>query len=296
MDTIQKTVKEIKELKTRGATNIALASLKALKKDFQEEKYEQAKTLKDKIEKLKTSRPTEPLLFNCLDYVSFQVEELSGLNHLNQIIDNLIKKLKEIQEKIGLNGASLIQEGDRILTHCHATTVIEIFKKAKQKGISFSCYLTETRPAFQGRITAEELTSLGIKATMIVDSEAPFLISREDARDLDFVILGSDAINLDGSALNKVGSYGISLAAKEAKIPLFIAATLLKATLKPLPIEERSGEEIWPKKPRRLKIINPAFDLISEGNISKFITEFGFVKPEEIAQLVSQNYPFIMQR
>lgn len=295
MDVIKKTIEEIKDLKIQGATNIALVSLEALKKDWQREKYQKFTILKEKIKKLKNSRPTEPLLFNCLDYIPFQVKKLNGLNHLTKIIDNLIRRLEDIQEKISLNAISLIKEGDRILTHCHATTVIGIFKKAKEKGISFSCYLTETRPAFQGRITARELISLGIKTMMAVDAEVPFLISREDSRDLDLIILGADAINLNGSAINKVGSYGISLAAKKAKIPLFIAATLLKVTSRPLPIEERDEKKIWPQKPRGVEIISSAFDLIPKENISQFITEFGIVKPEKISKLVSKKYPFILR-
>lgn len=295
MDIIEKTVKEIKDLKIQGATNITLAALEALKKDWQRKRYSKPEILKEKIKRLKTSRPTEPLLFNCLDYIFFQVKKLNGLNHLTQIIDNFLKRLEEIQEKISLNGLTLIKEGDKILTHCHATTVVKILKKAKEKGVNFSCYLTETRPAFQGRMTAKELILLGIKATLIVDAEAPFLISREDSRELDLVILGADAINLDGSAINKVGSYGISLAAKEAKIPLFVAATLLKVTPKPLLIEERDEEKIWPRKPKRLKIISPVFDLVPKENISKFITEFGIVKPEKISKLVSKKYPFILR-
>ena len=131
------------------------------------------------------------------------------------------------------------------------------------------------------------------EATMITDSEAPFIISREDQTAIDLVIVGSDALDADGSAVNKVGSYGISLSAHQARIPFYVTTTLLKFSSEPILIELRSPSEIWKDKPTKLKILNPAFDKIPAAHITYFITEVGLVKPSEIASTVKKNFPWI---
>ncbi|MBL7159472.1 S-methyl-5-thioribose-1-phosphate isomerase [Candidatus Microgenomates bacterium] len=296
MDIIKKTAQDIKDLKIQGATNITLASLKALKKDWQEEKYQDIKDLEEKIKILKNTRPTEPLLFNCLNNVFSQVEELNSLNHLTQIIDDLVQNLDEIQKEIVQNGVGLIKDKMTIFTHCHSTSVVEILKAAKKKGKEFKVFLTETRPKYQGRITAKELIKAGIKATMTTDSAAAYIISKEDNIPIDLVILGCDAILPDKGVFNKIGSYGIAFSAHEAKIPVFIAGSLLKTSIKPLIIEERGLEEVWKKKPRNLKILNLAFDFIPQRFITSLITEFGLIKSEEIKTIVAEHYSFILRK
>jgi len=293
MDIIEKTAKDIKDLKIQGATNIALTSLKVLKKDWREKKYQEIKILKGKIEKLKLARSTEPLLFNSLDYLHSQVEELNGLNKLSQIIGNSIRRLEKVQEKIVNNGVKLIKNGMTIFTHCHSSTVTGILQRAKKQGKKFQVFLGETRPLYQGRITAKELVKQGIKVTMVVDSAASYIISKEDEIPINLVFLGCDAISPKEGVFNKIGSYSLALSACEAKIPVFVAGSLLKTFISQVDIEKRKVKEIWERKPWNLKIINVAFDFIPYKFITGIITEFGLVKPKEIVQLVAKNYPFI---
>ena len=296
MDIIKKTIQDIKDLKIQGATNIVFSSLQVLKKDWQEKKYQDIKDLKEKIKALKSARPTEPLLFNCLNNVFSQVKELNDLKYLAQIIDDLVQNLDEIQKEIVQNGVGLIKDKMTVFTHCHSTSVVEILKAAKAKGKKIKVFLTETRPKYQGRITAQELMKAGIKATMTTDSAAAYIISKEDKISIDLVLLGCDAILPDKGVFNKIGSYDMALSAHEAKIPVFIAGSLLKTSIKPLIIEERKAEEVWEKKPRNLKILNLAFDFIPQRFIVGMTTEFGLVKPKEIKKLVSKNYAFILRK
>ncbi|MCL5069393.1 MAG: hypothetical protein M1308_00610, partial [Actinobacteria bacterium] len=107
------------------------------------------------------------------------------------------------------------------------------------------------------------------------------------------VILGADAINANGDAVNKVGSFGASLSAKANNIPLYVVSSLLKFTLG-LHIEKRSEDEIWRDKPENLKILNLAFDKIPAEYITYFITEKGLLKPSEISEAVRKYYPWII--
>jgi translation initiation factor 2B subunit (eIF-2B alpha/beta/delta family) len=130
---------------------------------------------------------------------------------------------------------------------------------------------------------------------MVVDSAAPFLISKESGRELmmDLVLIGCDTILPDGACFNKIGSFSIALSAHREKVPVYVAASLLKFSREWIPIEMRREKEIWPGAPKGLEILNFAFDLVPREFISGYITEFGIIKPEHIYRTVKQHYPWL---
>lgn len=291
MDRVEETVQKIKDLKIQGATSVARASLEVLK-TVAPEKLETA------VRKLAWARPTEPLTRNSLNYVVWQVKK--GLE-IKEAVDLMLSRLLDVENEITTKGRNLIKPGMKILTHCHSSTVEAILKAAYRQGINFSVYVTETEPMLQGRITAENLIKEGIKTTMITDSAAPYTLSQLDKIEINLVFLGADALALDGSCVNKIGSFAISLAAQEAKIPLYIATTLLKLdpqakAAEKIKIEARNPSEIWAHPPRELRIINPAFDVVIEQRIKAYLTEFGLVKPKKIVNLIRKHYPWLIKK
>lgn len=289
-----KVIKNIQELKIQGATSIAKASVLALGTWTAKNKwsYEQ---LSSYAEKMAFARPTEPLTQNCVLWLLDKAKLKEGESLLSDA-NEIIMSLKIAKEKSIEIGISLIKNDSTVLTHCHSSSVTAILIKAKKLGKKFKVFLTETRPKYQGHITAEELIKERVNATMITDSQASFVVSKEDEIKIDLVIVGADAINTDGSAINKVGSYSLSLSAAFSKIPFYVAATLLKFTPLPIIIEERPHEEVWKKHPRGLKIINPAFDRIPNKFITGYITEVGLVKPSEIKKEVFKNYSWVFAK
>ena len=306
MDYVIFTAEKIKKIKIQGAKAIAVASLFSLKKasaGFKGSPRAYLLKIKKDIKILSFARPTEPLTVNCLKYVLRQLsfndhKDLQGLRAvLNSAADYLLKTIDLGEQKIISTGERLIKKGNNVLTHCHSSTVENILKQAYQRG-RFKVFNTETRPLFQGRVMAKNLRQAGVDITMVEDSAATFLLSDFLGKDLtmDLVIIGADAIMPDGSAVNKIGSFGISLAAHDEKIPIYVAAHLLKMDDDGvIPIEIRSSDEIWPNKPKGLKIINFAFDKIPAKNITGFICEFGLIKPKNLKNLVKKYYPWIFK-
>lgn len=291
---VNQTATDIKDLKIQGATSIAKAAVLALG-TWTSHKSWKYKELARVAKKLAFARPTEPLAQNCIYYLLEKAKTKEGQSLFSDA-EVIISLLKQTKIKTIETGLTLIKNGMTILTHCHSSSVISILTKAKKKGLNFKVFLTETRPKYQGHITAKELIQAGINATMIADSEAAFLVSKEDNIEIDLIVVGADAINTDGSAINKVGSYGISLSAKKAKIPFYVIASLLKFTPFSMIIEERSPDEIWKDHPKRLKILNLAFDKIPQKNITGFITEKGIIEPKDIKDQVKKTYPWIFSR
>ena len=153
-----KILDEIKKIKIQGARNIAKKSLLA---------YSLIPT-KESKNKLLSSRPTEPMMENVLE-----------LAENTKDYSKILKHFDEAQEKINKNVLKLIKNNDVIFTHCHSTNVVNALIYSKRKGKKFEVYNTETRPLFQGRKTAKELSKAGIKVTMFVDSALEDALSGE---------------------------------------------------------------------------------------------------------------------
>ena len=91
-------------------------------------------------------------------------------------------------------------------------TALGVFRAAAEAGKKLKIYADETRPRLQGAsLTAYELMADGLDVTVITDSMAAFLMSRTK---IDAVITGADRVAANGDAANKIGTYGLAIAAK----------------------------------------------------------------------------------
>jgi len=200
-----------------------------------------------------------------------------------------------INRRMGLNGRSLIKDGDHILTHCNAGalatagygTALGVIRAAREEGKNIHVFVDETRPVLQGaRLTAWELMKEGIPATLIADNMAGFLMQQGK---VNLVITGADRIAANGDTANKIGTYALAVLAKENHIPFYIAAPLSTIDLSiktgdDIPIEERDSEEVTLFRgvrtaPMGIQVYNPAFDITPNRYITAIITEVRVVRP-----------------
>jgi len=201
-------------------------------------------------------------------------------------------------------GAELINNGDTLLTHCNAGalatggwgTALGVIRAAHESGKRIKVFCTETRPYFQGaRLTAYELKNMGVNVELVPDNHAGLLCSYGA---IDKVIVGADRIVRNGDTANKIGTYMIALAAKEYRIPFYVAAPVSTFDMildngSAIEIEQREGKEVkyFGKVPITLPDIRAryySFDVTPAKYISAFITEKGIVeKPfgKQIAML-----------
>ncbi len=293
-------VRDIKSIKIQGAANIALAGIDALTDFFSKKSFKTKKALVYELDKrikiLLSARPNEPLLYNSLNYVKKDIALSKDVNGLKKIIIDNARSIKiiveEMRQNITSTGANRIKNNSKILTHCHSSSVVELLKLAKQRNINFEIFNTETRPLYQGRKTAKELSRQGIKVTHFVDSAVGLMIKKAD-----MVLVGCDVITSDLSIVNKIGTYPLAVVAKRENVPLYVVAELLKFDPRTIynitSIEERKGQEVWDKPPKNVKVYNPAFDITPRELITGFITEFGLMPPENIFQTIKEKYSWI---
>lgn len=311
-DEVMQIIKDIEEVKIQGATAVAEACFKGIniylagyKKDEGIEVFmADVGTVGIMLAK---ARPNEPLARNGLKYLlnRYRIQYPNGEEidsariHLSQIMTDFLSMLENTKKSIVDVGIEKFSDISGALTHCHSSTVEHVFegitKLRGEKG--FSVVATETRPLYQGRITAKNLLDQNVDVKLIVDSAVTsFLVGHWDVP-VDVVFIGCDEITVSGDTVNKVGSYGVALSAYYASKPIYVVGTLLKldpATIYDRPrIEMRAGKEIWEDAPEGLQIINPAFELIPHELITGFVTEFGILKPDELERELSKRYEWL---
>jgi methylthioribose-1-phosphate isomerase len=191
-------------------------------------------------------------------------------------------------------GAALIEAGATVLTHCNtgslATggigTALGVVKTAHWQAKGISVFVDETRPLLQGaRLTAWELAREGIPHELIVDSAAAGLIARGRVQ---AVVVGADRIAANGDAANKVGTYGLALAAQAHGVPFYVvapASTIDAQTARgsDIVIEERDGDEVTSfalarTAPDGTAALNPAFDVTPAHLITAIVSERGVLR------------------
>lgn len=303
---IQQTFQDIKSLKIQGATAVAKAVVLSLNKfgiEIKENKIgEWQKQVRKAADCLLSARPTEPMAQNGVKIIFFGLRNIKPQNVmqakkcLKEISAEFLAVLNKAAGLIVKNGQEVIKNNDNIFTHCHSWLVEQILIQAKKNKIIFKVFNTETRPLFQGRITSKKMIQAKIPITMVADSSAGFLISHYSGKklEMDKIILGADAILSDGSVINKIGSFGIGVIAHEEKVPLYIAAPLLKFHNKSwIKIEKRSSKEIWSQAPKKLKVINFAFDKIPAEYITGIICETGIIKAKDVKKYTKKLYPYL---
>jgi ribose 1,5-bisphosphate isomerase len=304
-ETVQVTAERIRRLQVQGARNVAIAALKAVQTLAEKTKAKSKEAFLSELKEAQTvlfaSRETEPLMRNALRYITIQAQDSSAekIDALRELVASnvslFLQNLEASRERTAEIGAKRIRDGMLIFTHCHSSTVTRMISKAKADGREFSVICTETRPAFQGRITARELIELGVQTMFIVDSAA-----RSYMGDVDIVFVGADAITSEGNVVNKIGTSSIAVLAHEARKPFYVVSELLKFDPETLGgayerIEQRNPAEVWSEAPESLSVRNPAFDVTPSRYIHGLICEEGIVAPQSIVETVNRGYPWVLK-
>jgi methylthioribose-1-phosphate isomerase len=181
----------------------------------------------------------------------------------------------------------------RVHTHCNTGalaclgwgTALGVIRALHAAGALRHVIVDETRPLLQGaRLTCWELGQLGIEHRLACDGAAPFLISQGYA---DAVVVGADRIAANGDVANKIGTYSLALAARQAGIPFVVAAPestidLATASGAAIPLEQRADEEVTvPAAPAGTKALNLAFDITPAELVTAVVTEDRLIRRGE---------------
>lgn len=298
--------KAIKLLQVRGAPAIGIFagySMYVLAQRYEELPYpEFLEKFRKQADYLNSSRPTAVNLSWALKRQIKVVEDNSD-KPVAEIVKLLGKEAKAIEEentemtrRIAEYGATLIKDGDGILTHCNAgylaclgygTATAPIYY-ATEQGMKLHVFADETRPLLQGaRLTSYELQKAGIDVTLICDNMASIVMKQGW---VNAVFVGCDRIAANGDFANKIGTSGVAILAKHYGIPFYTLGPSSTIdfdtpTGADIHIEQRDPEEVkdmWYAEPMALKEVksyNPSFDVTDHELLTGIVTERGIVYP-----------------
>jgi methylthioribose-1-phosphate isomerase len=223
----------------------------------------------------------------------------SGCNPVDagkKYADDIVQRCSSIGEY----GAALMNDGDRVMTHCNAGALASVdigtalapIRIAWYAGKKIFVYVSETRPRLQGmRLTAWELVNEGIPHAIIADGASGHFMTK----DVDMIIVGADRIAGNGDFANKIGTYEKAVLAKELGIPFYVAAPVSTFDFsigsgEQIPMENRDEQEVTEIEGARIapegsKALNPAFDMTPSKYVKGFITEVGVLSPKDIRRV-----------
>ncbi len=301
----------ITTMKVRGAPAIGVTAALGMALAAAQSR---AETTTDLLEELKragqvlgATRPTAVNLFWAISRMML-VAQTSNDRSVDELRDRLRSEAIDIQEedvnrneKLSNFGASLIEDGDNVLTHCNAGalacagcgTAVGVITAAWNQGKKIHVYVDETRPRLQGaKLTAWELTRAGVPMTLITDSMAGHFMKQGQ---IQKVVVGADRIAANGDTANKIGTYSVAVLAHAHQIPFYVAAPTSTVDLNipdgdHIPIEERAEDEVTilgneRMAPEGIQVANPAFDVTPHRLVAAIITETHIAKAPFIESL-----------
>jgi methylthioribose-1-phosphate isomerase len=305
-DTLEKVWEGIKMLRVRGAPAIgvsaAYGAVLAAHLCDETDPAAFAARVREGCDYLATSRPTAVNLFWALDRMKKTLDTVADQpvaaqrNRLLEEAHAIDRENEEVCFQLSEAGAALLGSEAQVITHCNAGglacgnyygTALGVVLRAAELGKRIGVYVDETRPLLQGaRLTAWELMKAGVQATLICDNMAGHVMK---TKGVDAVIFGADRIARNGDTANKIGSYALSILAKEHGVPVYVAAPLSTVDFSLesgdlIPIEERNPTEVagWQDlrtAPEGVAVFNPAFDVTPAKYITAIICEKGVLYP-----------------
>jgi ribose 1,5-bisphosphate isomerase len=284
---VRQTAARIADMRIRGAGRIARAaalSLGVFADGYTGGDLASFKAdMESSARELVATRPTAVSLSNAVWLVARSSRGAKDVAEARELVSRSAKDFaaesETAVERVARTAAARLRPGARVLTHCNSSAAVASIIKAHGQG-GVEAYCTETRPWRQGRITASELAAAGVPVTIVVDSAAGLLMPK-----LDAVLVGADAVEWDGSLLNKIGTLQIACSAARAKVPLICCAESykfvppsqrgirreieLREAMEVLDGAEIPGAGVW----------NPVFDRTPPELITAYATEHGEVAP-----------------
>ena len=295
------TAEMIKNMEIRGAGRIARAAVEALSRYSRDldvsDTGSYCRRMRQAGAVLARARPTAVSLPNAVHRVLSSLDCELPLDLARERFDaqcrEFLRTSGDAVARIGEIGARHIRDGDVLLTHCNSEAALACMLEAHRKGVDFEVFATEVRPRMQGLLTLRVLDNAGIRTNYIVDSAVRYFIN-----DIDLVIVGADAITVNGAVVNKIGTSQIAHSAHEARTNLIVAAETYKFAPRTIlgeyiEIEERPPDEVLdPGIARTLTNVtvrNPAFDVTPAEYVDMIVTEVGAIPPQ-MAYVIIRDY------
>jgi len=282
--TIDETVRQVEGMQTQSASIVAVKAARALR-ELAEREYRTVDEFLRALERnssalQRANRSHAPLhttqqrIVNDVTDVDPDTVE-AAKERLLGVIDDVVSTVESSKEQAGANAASLLDDGDVLLTHGNSSTVLATLRHVLEGGTPLDLYVTESRPRFFGRRTAQNLADHEhADVTLIIDGAAGHFL-----RESDRVLLGMNCL-IDDTVYNRIGTYPIAAAANDAGVPVTVVGASAKFIGRGFTFEndERPASEVQREPVERYNIENPGYDATPTRLVDNVVTENGVIQ------------------
>jgi ribose 1,5-bisphosphate isomerase len=228
------------------------------------------------------SRVLKPVERSVLSGVSLEALKQSVLAECGRAVDSRETELEEL----GLEGVDLVPAGGCVATISASESVRAVLAAAVRKGAECRVLISEGRPSNEGVEFGTSLPTWSIPVTLVVDAALPGLVGR-----CQLVLVGADSVS-ESDFVNKIGTYALALAAREAGVPFYVAALtdkLIPEAIRGRPDRVWDASEVLGSAPPGVAVENRYFERTPLSLVSGLITEHGQLSPEDVPGRISEE-------
>jgi translation initiation factor 2B subunit (eIF-2B alpha/beta/delta family) len=199
-----------------------------------------------------------------------------GDDELRRMLDDEATALIAGRDRAGRSIAIQLRErltDALVVTHSSSATVREALLYTRPARV----VCTVSAPFEEGRAFAEELREEGLEVELVEDDAAAGELGHASV-----LLVGADAIFLDGSVCNKIGTATLAAEAGAQGVPVVVASEVIK--LAPI----GPGDALEFVRGER------AFDITPAEDVDEIVTEEGTFAAAEIGVLVDRT-PFLRE-
>lgn len=273
-------IEKVRSDREHGAGELARQCLRAIADCARDTDVNDVTTLRDDLtqlaQQLQQARPTMASITNLLERWRTAFEK-PGAGQLHETraqavicAQALIAESEQAVERAAVHAAELIGPDKIIITHSLSSTVVRVFEIL---GSRAKAIITESRPPGEGRRLAKKLSEIGIATDFISDQQMGLFVERADA-----ALVGADTIAVDGSVINKAGTYLLALAARDRDTPFYVCFESFKCSklaATDIPLEHHDARELAPPQLPNITSHNVYFDITPIRLVTAWITETG---------------------
>jgi translation initiation factor eIF-2B subunit delta len=284
---VEESIQGIAEDHTSGASRIARLALETMVLLAEEERgHPDPKHLADAARRISEAQPAMAVVHNVAHLFTQLVEE----GHEPRAVRaQLLSELDTARERIAQTYLKIAPEGASVVTASFSDNVLACLQAAHAKGRIAHVTVLESRPLLEGRFMIIALKEAGIPASLAADGLGPGLVAEATA-----VLIGADGVLKDGAVVNKIGSYGLALAAREHGKPFHVACETLKFDARhdaaswpgSPPMNPR---EVWENPPETVGVVNRYFEVVPAHLVTMIVTERGSYVPDLIKTMMAQS-------
>jgi translation initiation factor eIF-2B subunit delta len=282
---VEESIQGIAEDHTSGASRVARLALETMTLLAVEAKGRpKPEDLAEAARRISEAQPVMAVVYNVVHVFARLVQE--GHDPM-KTREELASEMDMARERIAGSYLKVIADNASLVTASFSDNVLACLQAAHARGRLAHVTALESRPLLEGRFMVIALTEAGIPASLAPDGLGPGIVANSSG-----VLLGADTVLKDGSVVNKIGSYGLALAAQAHGKPVHVVCETLKFDARhdaaswpgSPPMNPR---EVWENPPEKVDVLNRYFEVVPAELVTLVVTERGSYPPDILRTMMT---------